>query len=66
MNNQTLANNLRNTIAGKQASLDRLDQRKGVKRDFYDAVAYFSAVGFLKTSIAELESILKDVEQYSK
>lgn len=63
MNIQTVADNLRNTIAGKQAMLDRLNQRKAVKREFHDEVAYFATKEFLEINIDELKRILQDVEQ---
>ena len=62
MNIQTLADNLRATIAGKETMLDQLIQRKDVKREFHDQVAYFSTVEFLKVNIDELKRILQDVE----
>lgn len=63
MNIQTVAENLRNTIADKESMLDKLIQRKDVNREFHDEVAYFSTVEFLKISISELKRILQDVEQ---
>ncbi len=63
MNISTLANNLRNTIAGKEEMLDKLIQRKDIKREFHDQVAYFATVEFLKVNIKELQKILGDVEQ---
>ncbi len=62
MNIQTIAENLRNTIAGKQTMLDRLIQRKDVKREFHDEVAYFATKEFLEININELKRILADVE----
>ena len=63
MNIQTVAGNLRNTIAGKQTMLDRLIQRQAVKREFHDEVAYFATKEFLEINIDELKRILQDVEQ---
>lgn len=66
MNIQTVANNLRNTIAGKEEMLDKLIQRKDIKREFHDQVAYFATVEFLKINIDELKRVLQDVEQCVK
>jgi len=62
MNIHTVRENLRNTIAGKQTMLDRLNQRKDVKREFHDEVAYFATKEFLEINIDELKRILQDVE----
>jgi len=66
MNIQTVAQNLRNTIASKEAMLDKLIQRKDVKREFHDEVAYFATKEFLEINIAELKRILADVEVCAK
>ena len=66
MNIQTVADNLRNTIAGKQTMLDKLNQRKDVKREFHDEVAYFATKEFLEINIGELKRILADVESISE
>jgi flagellar biosynthesis chaperone FliJ len=63
MNIQTVAENLRNTIAGKERYLERL--RQGLKADLTDA-AYMVAQAtaqFLEINIGELKRILQDVEQ---
>ena len=54
MNIQTVAENLRNTIAGKEAMLTMLNSRRVV-----DNVA----IKFLTINIDELKRILEDVEQ---
>jgi hypothetical protein len=55
MNIQTVANNLRNTIAGKQAMLDglKVSEKEG----------YFIIKQWLEINIDELKRILQDVEQ---
>lgn len=55
MNIQTVADNLKRTIAGKQAMLDglKLSEKEG----------YFIIKNWLEINIEELEKILKDVEQ---
>ena len=64
MNIQTVAQNLRNTIAGKEAQLEeykraRLDYNLPVAND----TALFATQEFLKINIDELKRILADVEQ---
>jgi hypothetical protein len=55
MNIQTVADNLRNTIAGKQAMLDglKVSEKEG----------YFIIKNWLEINIDELQRILADVEQ---
>jgi hypothetical protein len=55
MNIQTVAENLRNTIAGKQAMLDSLKVS--------DKEGYYIIKQWLEINIDELTKILKDVEQ---
>ena len=59
---QTVANNLRNTIAGKEKLLGELRARTGVKRDSVDHIVFVASIEFLKVNINELKQILKDVE----
>jgi hypothetical protein len=54
MNIQTVANNLRNTIKGKEEMLTMLNSRRVI-----DNVA----IKFLTINIDELKRILQDVEQ---
>lgn len=54
MNIQTVAANLRNTIAGKEAMLNTLNSRRVIDK---------GAVRYLEINIAELKRILQDVEQ---
>ena len=54
MNIQTVADNLRNTIAGKEQMLSNLNSRRVI-----DTVT----IHFLEVNIAELKRILQDVEQ---
>jgi len=58
MNIQTVATNLRNTIAGKQAMLDglRVSEKEG----------YYIIKQWLEINIDELQRILGDVEQCAK
>lgn len=60
MNIQTVADNLRNTIAGKEALLEEYN-RTGAG-EYHKLVLYTMQV-MLKTNIRELETILADVEQ---
>ena len=53
MNIQTVADNLRNTIAGKELML------KGINDTTYGKIM----AQFLETNIAELKRVLQDVEQ---
>lgn len=61
MNIQTVAENLRNTIAGKELAL------QGYKNDaaegFGHGVAMQATIHFLEINIDELKRILTDVEQ---
>ena len=54
MNIQTVATNLRNTIAGKEMMLDTLKSRRIIDK---------GAVHYLEINIEELRRILQDVEQ---
>ena len=63
MNIQTVAENLRNTIAGKEKYLDSL--RQGLKADLTDGayMAVQATAQMLEINIDELKRILQDVEQ---
>ena len=62
MNIQTVAENLRNTIAGKEKMLaDYQEVRKLAARG--EDMALYATVSFLKVNIDELKRILQDVEQ---
>jgi len=54
MNIQTVADNLRNTIAGKELMLTVLNARRVVDK---------VAIKYLEINIDELKRILQDVEQ---
>ena len=63
MNLQTVANNLRNTIAGKEHMLDshkRYLRSTGTSGP--ENTAIFATVQFLEVNIDELKRILQDVE----
>jgi hypothetical protein len=62
MNIQTVAENLRNTIKGKQAMLDGLKSTLDV-RDPGARMALIATREFLEINIGELTKILTDVEQ---
>lgn len=62
MNIQTVASNLRNTIAGKQAMLNGLKSTLDV-RDVGARMALIATREFLEINIDELKRILQDVEQ---
>jgi len=64
MNIQTVADNLRNTIAGKEHLLDQYSRAlEGDKMLYEQKIAVGAASEFIKINIAELERILQDVEQ---
>jgi hypothetical protein len=61
MNIQTVAENLRNTIAGKEKYLAGLCNYRGINEG---AAMYSEGIrAMLEINIDELERILKDVEQ---
>jgi hypothetical protein len=62
MNIQTVAENLRNTIAGKEAMLGGLKSTLDV-RDPGARMALIATREFLEINIDELKRILQDVEQ---
>ena len=62
MNIQTVAENLRNTIAGKQQMLEQYRDAR-FKATGTEDVALFVSIEFLRDNIAELKRILQDVEQ---
>ena len=63
MNIETVAANLRNTIAGKEQMLTTLQDRVGIERTAIDQTAFIATINFLEINITELKSILQDVEQ---
>ena len=69
MNIQTVAENLRNTIAGKEGYLKALtDSRKAYDSRWepLKAAVNESTIKFLEVNIDELKRILQDVEQCAK
>lgn len=68
MNISTVAQNLRNTIAGKEALLE--DYKKAsmiaVRNDTPDRATIGAMAGFLSINIAELKRILEDLEVCAK
>lgn len=62
MNIQTVVDNLRNTIVGKELHLKTL---KGdlLCGDYVDRTVTVSTIEFLNTNISELKGILDDLEQ---
>jgi hypothetical protein len=63
MNINTVADNLRNTIRGKEAYLVKM-QTKAIKaEDNANMAAAFATIEFLKINIEELKVILFDVEK---
>ena len=64
MNIQTVAENLRNTIAGKEAHLAAIRREMAsVGRRDDETIAMVATSEFLKINIDELKRILADVEQ---
>lgn len=62
MNIQTVTNNLRATIAGKEQHLKTLGSDL-LCGDYVDRTATVTTIKFLKINIDELKRILQDVEQ---
>ena len=62
MNIQTVANNLRATIAGKEQHLRTLNGDL-IAGDYVDRTVTKTTIEFLKINIDELKRILQDVEQ---
>ena len=64
MNIETVAENLRNTIAGKEHLLDQYSRVLDGDQMLYEQKIAASATSkFLEVNIAELKRILQDVEQ---
>ena len=68
MNINTVAENLRNTIKGKEAYLKDIKFQRAFgdgswQGDMAKQAAYFATVEFLEININELKVILYDVEQ---
>ena len=64
MNIQTVAANLRNTIAGKEHLLDQYSRAlDGDKMLYEQKIAVGAASEFVKINLDELKRILQDVEQ---
>ena len=63
MNIQTVRDNLKNTIAGKEALLKSV--REKAKHQHNEITAYVNGatIGFLEINIDELKRILADLEQ---
>jgi hypothetical protein len=68
MNIQTVATNLRNTIAGKEALLEEYNKASliAVRNDTPDRATIAAMAGFLSVNIDELRRILQDLEQCVK
>jgi hypothetical protein len=67
MNIQTVAENLRNTIAGKEEMLHAVQkERTFVGLRDGEGIALQTTAQFLKINIDELKRILQDVEQCNK
>lgn len=62
MNIQTVANNLRNTIASKEQMLAHMNENCGYASTG-QVMAHNATVEFLKVNIDELKRILQDVEK---
>ena len=62
MNIQTVADNLRNTIAGKEAYLARENENRKSEDAYVRMVAY-TVTKMLEVNIDELKRVLQDVEQ---
>lgn len=64
MNIETVAENLRNTIAGKEQMLEEYKKASmiAVRNDTPDRATIGAMAGFLSVNIAELKRILGDVE----
>lgn len=63
MNINTVRDNLKNTIANKEQLLATMVERKSVKRELVDQVAFMATMNFLEVNIDELKAILADVEK---
>lgn len=66
MNIQTVAENLKNTIAGKEKMLASMNPNSPFSEEFLsegEVMARRATIEFLKINIAELRRILADVEQ---
>jgi hypothetical protein len=65
MNIETVAENLRNTIAGKEQMLEEYKKASmiAVRNDTPDRATIGAMAGFLSVNIDELKRILQDVEQ---
>lgn len=63
MNIQTVAENLRNTIDGKEKLFATYEKQTIKAEDNVSMAIAFARVEFLRINIAELKRILGDVEQ---
>ena len=64
MNIQTVASNLRTTIAGKEQMLEKtIKARENNNQAQTPDSALYATIAFLQINIAELQRILQDVEQ---
>lgn len=61
MNIQTVCDNLKNTIAGKEYMLQELQGMKA--NDIAKNIANDATIEFLEINLTELKRILQDVEQ---
>lgn len=62
---QTVIQNLRNTIAGKENMLETMESRVSKERTAIDQIAFIATINFLEINIGELKKILADLEQCS-
>lgn len=63
MNIQTVANNLRNTIAGKEMLLETYKNPMGLARSVLTKPIRETMTHMLEINIDELKRVLQDVEQ---
>ena len=66
MNIHQVAENLRNTIAGKEKYLAEMDNINMMAISSGEAMAHRATYDFLRINIGELKRILKDVEVCAK
>jgi hypothetical protein len=66
MNIQTVRDNLKNTISGKEKMLEAMHPNNPFETEYMDEAeraAHYATKEFLKVNIGELRRILQDVEQ---
>lgn len=63
---QTVIDNLKNTIAGKEQALALFEPRRHIPRADVDQMSMIATIEFLRINVGELKRILADIEAVNR